>query len=246
MTNEIPSPPQNVSKDTIKQLTTNTNVPYYIKFTFIITYVLLLTTATITFIEAMRTNNPTVRHVLNLETAVSLIASYFYSLFVEKISTHDTEKTPIDWASITTARYIDWSITTPIMLLVLALTLSGNIKKTVSLSFIIMIILLNYVMLFIGYLGETNVMDKWSACIGGFIPFIIMFSLIYNHYVRPIYKLSNNIIFGIFVGVWSLYGIFYMFNDENKNIGLNVLDCLAKCCFGLGLWVYFSKIVVLA
>jgi hypothetical protein len=244
MSNEIPQV-QTVSKDTIKELTTQTNVPYYIKFTFIITYIFLLTTATITFIEAMRTNNPTVRHILNLETAVSLIASYFYSLFVDKISAHDTAKTPIDWSAITTARYIDWSMTTPIMLLVLALTLSDNIKKNVTLSFLILIIILNYVMLFIGYLGETNAMDKWTACMGAFVPFIIMFSLIFYMYVKPVFKLSNYIIFGIFVSIWSLYGVFYMFNDENKNIGTNVLDCLAKCCFGLGLWAYFSKIVVL-
>ena len=38
-----------------------------VKFSFMITYTLLLTTATITFIEAMRTTNPNVRHVLNLE-----------------------------------------------------------------------------------------------------------------------------------------------------------------------------------
>lgn len=36
-----------------------------VKFSFMITYTLLLTTATITFIEAMRTNNSNVRHILN-------------------------------------------------------------------------------------------------------------------------------------------------------------------------------------
>ena len=54
----------------------------YIKFSFMITYILLLTTATITFIEALRTNNPTIRHIFNLETCISLVASYFYLLFL--------------------------------------------------------------------------------------------------------------------------------------------------------------------
>jgi hypothetical protein len=51
---------------------------FYVKFSFHLTYVFLLTTASITFIEAIGTTNPVVRHVLNIETAVSLIAGYFY------------------------------------------------------------------------------------------------------------------------------------------------------------------------
>ena len=76
-------------------------VNYYVKFSFIITYILLLTTATITFIEAMRTNVPTVRHVLNLETCISVVAGYFYSVFVEKIEEYGKADIPINWADIT-------------------------------------------------------------------------------------------------------------------------------------------------
>ena len=39
--------------------------------TFYITYCFLLTTATITFIEAMRTKDIRIRNVLNLETVIS-------------------------------------------------------------------------------------------------------------------------------------------------------------------------------
>ena len=35
------------------------------------------TTATITFIEAMRTKVPKIRHMLNLETCISVVAAYF-------------------------------------------------------------------------------------------------------------------------------------------------------------------------
>jgi hypothetical protein len=58
-------------------------VQYYVKFSFAISYVLLLTTGTITFIEALRTQIPQVRHVMNLETCISLVAGYFYSVFVQ-------------------------------------------------------------------------------------------------------------------------------------------------------------------
>ena len=39
---------------------------YQVKFTFYLTYVLLITTGTITFIEALRTNDKVVRHIMNL------------------------------------------------------------------------------------------------------------------------------------------------------------------------------------
>ena len=42
-----------------------------ISFSFYITYVFLLTTGTITFIEAMRTNDTKVRNILNLETCIN-------------------------------------------------------------------------------------------------------------------------------------------------------------------------------
>jgi hypothetical protein len=34
-------------------------------------------------------------------------------------------------------------------------------------------------------------------------------------------------------------------NDEYKNIMLNILDCIAKCLIGLGLWAYYSDIVTI-
>ena len=220
-------------------------VQYYIKFSFSITYIFLLTTATITFIEAMRTNIPKVRHILNLETAISVIAGYFYSIFLDKIAVYEKEDRKIDWSDITLTRYIDWSMTTPLMLLALLLVLSQNIGKSVTFRIFLTVVALNFAMLYFGYLGETKVIQKWIACIVGFIAFFSMLFIIYNEFivVKPNY--SNNILFGIFSGIWVFYGIFYIMSENYKNIGMNILDCLAKCCFGLGLWAYYSKILVL-
>ena len=115
--------------------------------TFHLTYVVLLTTATITIIEALRTANPMVRHILNLETCISIIAAYFYSVFLEKI------KGPYTWPEITKIRYLDWSITTPFMLLALCLAMTYNVGMHLNLSLILTIVCLNYLMLGVGYLG---------------------------------------------------------------------------------------------
>jgi len=88
-----------------------------VPFSFYLTYILLLTTATITFIEALRTKIPMVQHIMNLETCISLVGGYFYSVFNDKIK----RMKEIKWKEITQLRYIDWAITTPFMLLALSL-----------------------------------------------------------------------------------------------------------------------------
>jgi bacteriorhodopsin len=220
-------------------------IQYYVKFSFSITYIFLLTTATITFIEAMRTNIPMVRHILNLETSISVIAGYFYSTFLEKISAYEKDDKVVDWADMTSTRYIDWTMTTPLMLLVLCLVLSKNVKKYVTLEIITAVIVLNYIMLYFGHLGETNTLSRLNAMIFGFVAFFGMFYLIFTNYVAPKFVKANYILYCLFVVVWGLYGGVYMFNEEYKNISMNILDCIAKCFVGLSLWAYFSKIIVL-
>jgi bacteriorhodopsin len=218
-------------------------VRYYVKFSFVITYILLLTTATITFIEAMRTPNPFVRHVLNLETCISVVAGYFYSVFVSQIENFSNKGIEIDWADISKTRYIDWCITTPMMLLALCLVLAQNAKKSVTLSVIGSIVLLNYAMLYIGYAGENKMMTRSLAQILGFIPFVIMFSIIFLQYVKSSGSSSNYFLYAVYFIVWSLYGFVYMLGEEYKNITMNVLDFTAKCFIGLSLWAYYTKII---
>ena len=202
--------------------------------TFHLTYVVLLTTGTITFIEALRTADPMVRHILNLETCISIIAAYFYSVFLEKI------KGPYTWPEITKIRYLDWSITTPIMLLALCLAMTYNVGKHLHLSLILTVVCLNYLMLGVGYLGETQRLPRIEASIIGFIPFFIMFWLIYGLIDKSV---ANKILFWLYFVVWSMYGVVYLLDDETKQILTNVLDLIAKCFIGLGLWAYYTHIV---
>jgi bacteriorhodopsin len=218
-------------------------VRYYVKFSFVITYILLLTTATITFIEAMRTTNPFVRHVLNLETCISVVAGYFYSIFVAQIENFSNKGIEIDWADLSKTRYIDWSITTPMMLLTLCLVLAQNAKKYVTVGVILVIVLLNYAMLYIGYAGETNLLSRSNSQLLGFIPFLMMFAIIYFQYVKSSGSNANYILFAVYLFIWSLYGFVFMLNEEYKNIFMNILDFNAKCFIGLSLWAYYTKII---
>jgi len=214
----------------------------FVYFSFYITYVLLLTTATITVIEAIRTQNPVIRHVLNLETCISIVAGYFYSMFVAKLNVQNNKQ--INWSEITQMRYIDWCITTPMMLLTLCIVLGNNIQKTVPFGIFLIIVLFNYLMLYIGYLGEQQQINRIFASIFGFIPFIGMFYLVFSRFVLPKYRLDNYVLFTIYVSIWSLYGIVYLLPEEPKNIAMNILDAIAKCFMGLGLWAYYTKIFI--
>lgn len=211
-----------------------------VQFSFYITYVLLMTTATVTFIEAMRTKVPNVRHIFNLETCISLIAGYFYSIFVAKIN---AEGSKVNWNEISQIRYADWSITTPIMLLALCLVLANNIKEPVHLINMAGIVLLNYFMLLVGYMGETGTLSRLESELLGFGAFSGMFYLIYNRYVGQSTGTDNLILFMMYFVVWSLYGGAYVLEEKSKNIAYNVLDMFSKCMIGLGLWVYYTKIV---
>jgi bacteriorhodopsin len=227
----------------LEQFYAKKKASYYVKFSFTVTYILLLTTATITIIEAIRTTDPAVRHVLNLETCISIVAGYFYSVFMQQIDDYEQkEEYNYDWAKISQMRYLDWSITTPMMLLTLCIVLGNNIKKPVPIGIFLTIVSLNYLMLYIGYLGETQEIDRFSASILGFIPFFAMFYLIFSRFVLPKYRLDNYVLYGIYLLVWSLYGVVYLFQEEAKNIAMNILDFIAKCFIGLGLWAYYVKI----
>lgn len=218
-------------------------VQHYVKFSFVLTYILLLTTGTITFIEAIRTQIPAVRHIMNLETAISVIAGYFYSVFVAQIDKFDQDDKPINWKDITKTRYVDWSITTPLMLLVLCSVLGLNTNVKVKGLTILSIVALNYMMLYTGYLGEVGQLGRLASMVIGFIPFVILFSIIFIVFVLPKYVYANYVLFSVFVSIWALYGVVYMLSEEYKNIAMNVLDCIAKCFVGIGLWMYYTKTI---
>jgi len=248
----VPQPPSNEpTKDLVQNVAENTDdkkdnrVKYYVKFSFMITYILLLTTATLTFIEAMRTNKPHARHVLNLETCISVVAGYFYGVFLGQIDENEKQGKDIKliWEDITKTRYVDWCITTPLMLLVLCIVLSNNSKTQIYISTFLMILALNYCMLFIGFLGEFHFIERTVADVLGFIPFFIMFYIIFDRYVSPVYRLDNYILYFLYIIIWGLYGVVYMMDEYVKNISMNILDCLAKCFIGNALFIYYANIL---
>lgn len=231
-------------------------------FSFFITCSFLVTTGTITFIEALRTDIVAMRHILNLETCISIVAAYFYGKFITMLEPYKgiilddkKEKTEEDEASIkklesqiNDTRYVDWMITTPIMLLVLILAFQYNSNnKGVKFSDYLLILLLNYGMLGSGYLGEKDKLNKLVANVIGFVFFGLLYGFIYYRYLLKAKNgnnANNQMLFGAFFILWAFYGIFYLSKESIKNTGYNILDLLSKCFVGIYFWSYSSNIFV--
>lgn len=226
-------------------------------YSFFITCSFLVTTGTITFIEALRTDIVPMRHILNLETCISIVAAYFYGKFITTLEplkediTTDSEKIDKNELNklekkINVTRYVDWMITTPIMLLVLVLAFQYNSKKSgINFSDYLLILLLNYGMLGTGYLGEVDKLDKLTANILGFVFFGLLYGFIYYKYLLKTKNgnnVNNQLLYLSFFILWALYGVFYLMKDSIKNTGYNILDLFSKCFVGIYFWSYSSNI----
>jgi bacteriorhodopsin len=215
-----------------------------VKNSFYFTYIFLITTGTICFIEALRNPDPKVRHIMNLETCISLVAGYFYGLFVAKIDKSEKEKNeemPLE--EINDNRYTDWAISTPLMLLVLCLVLGMENKHVVNFWVFMLILLFNFLMLGAGYIGEVGTLTKTSANMLGFVFFTLMYGTIWSVYMRNKKTINSQVIFWLFVVLWAFYGVFYQTDTLTKIFGYNILDLLSKAFVGIFFWLYLTKSV---
>ena len=147
--------------------------------------------------------------------------------------------------NITPSRYMDWVITTPTMLVNLIFYLiflqhfENNTSNTLhffelfnrEFYTIITVLILNWLMLLFGYLGEISVMPILLSVSLGFIPFVIYYYIIYSKYAL-ISKDGFNVFLYFFI-FWSLYGVVATMPYKIKNTCYNILDLFSKNFFGL-------------
>jgi hypothetical protein len=185
-----------------------------------------------------------IKNLLWIELFVQFIEGMFYLWLVMNFS---------KIANVTKYRYYDWMITTPSMLFTYCMFLYYiNTKdKSDSKTFyevvetnifdLLPIFVFNTMMLFFGYLAEIGKIEAVIGAILGFIPFIIMFYLIYDTYAK--YTSIGRMTFVYFSGVWALYGFASVLSYKYKNAIYNILDLFAKNFFGifLGLFLLYNK-----
>ena len=187
-----------------------------------------------------------IKQLLIIELVVQVIEGSFYVWLAYNFT---------KVLNVTPKRYIDWAITTPTMLITLMLYLIYLNKKTTdetsNLEFFtlfkdnsyifISVLLLNWLMLLFGYLGEMNIIPILLGVILGFIPFLIYYYMIYVNYVTE--NTNGYLLFWYFFFFWSLYGVVAGLPYYLKNSFYNILDLFAKNFFGLFLSyiIFFEK-----
>lgn len=182
------------------------------------------------------------KDLLKVELFVQIIEFIFYVwlfFYFNKVS-----------RNITPYRYLDWAITTPLMLITLSAFLNHNGSTSSRLSeflynnagSILKIVLLNAGMLLFGLIGEFGYLSSYMASALGFIPFILNFKYIKDTFLPSSDDKYKNAIFYWFVFFWSLYGVFAVMSYKIKNTGYNILDIFAKNFFGIFLaYTIWSK-----
>lgn len=167
--------------------------------------------------------------------------------------------------NITAIRYVDWFVTTNMMLITLSFFLEFNnifyenipeaekkkkltkhdlnfMKENYGGTFLRMIIF-NIIMLVIGFIGELGYINKYISLILGLLFFGLSFKEIIDNFMGgPVPLIINKLVFGVFIFIWLLYAVAFLLKFKEKNIAYNLLDLVSKNFFGVFLIYYLKNI----
>ena len=219
-----------------------------IYFTFFTAYIALAGTTVITFIAALGDNfdktTKELKYSLISETCVNVIAGLTYTYIMTLL-----DGKGLSLNKVTPIRYIDWFLTTPLLLLSFVLYTNhydnkkrreldpNHVNKSPNYKALGYIIPLNFIMLGFGYLGETGIMESRKALIYGFAAYAGLFYSLYVEYIKNNKDKSTKGVYGAFTAVWFLYGVAYLLGTKYKNIAYNFLDVISKAGFGILIWI---------
>jgi bacteriorhodopsin len=218
-------------------------IPTSLSISIKITSFILFIASFVTFYGWILVKNRVHSRTLLIECIISSIASTIYFFIDYSLRKNVERGEPIKWLNVVYLRYLDWALTTPFLLLVLSLVLCYNSPVEFNIVTMITVIILDYIMLFFGYLGETGSISRMTACALGFVPMIALFLILANTYLlNAVPGPTKRIVFYLYLILWAAYGMVYMFNNiAERNTITNYLDALAKGGIGLGLTAKYMK-----
>jgi hypothetical protein len=236
--------PDSVNPDSVNTETVNPDKYSQIEASFLFNHTWMFFTVFFTLVISFILKISIQRYIILMETFISSVSTTIYYLLLNRVRNNRREKQEIDWKGITILRYNGWMFTTPVMLIAFLLFLSNTTGIKLSMKVIISIVLLDWLMLIFGYLGENNTISRNTAFFAGFLPFFIIFGIIYNIFLRPKYNFLNFVIYILFFIFWGTYGISYLLDLEPRNYIMNILDLLSKSGIGIifaVFYLYFNK-----
>lgn len=181
--------------------------------------------------------------ILRIETVVQFIELLFYVWISFAV---------VNVNLITSRRYVDWFITTPMMLTSTAMYMkykeSKSSRETLTVNLflkrykydLLEICIYNALMLFFGFLGEVEILPKYISVPVGFIFFLRSFYIIFEKFARKTEE-GTKLFYFVFY-TWSLYGVAALLDTNPKNISYNLLDLVSKNFYGLFLYYKIKKL----
>ena len=220
------------------------------KYLFYVTLVVSIIVQIITGIIEIGTffvKVPPIYSIIRQLLLLELVVQFFEGSFYVWLAYNFTKV-----LNVTPKRYLDWFITTPTMLITLMtylIYLNTMVEnKTTELEFFtvlkensnifIPVVLLNWLMLLFGYLGEMKIIPVLLGVFLGFIPFLLYYYIIYVNYVTQ--NTNGYLLFWYFFFFWSMYGFVAVLPYYVKNAFYNILDLFAKNFFG----IFLSYIII--
>lgn len=150
--------------------------------------------------------------------------------------------------SPTALRYIDWTLTVPLMCVEFFLIL--NAVQKVSVGILHRLLIGSLVMLVFGYLGEAGIMDFWLGFWIGMLGWAIVLyevflgqaSKVSAESASPALKSAFNALRLFALIGWAIYPIGYVMKDPaSLNIVYNLADAVNKIGWGLIIYVLAVK-----
>jgi hypothetical protein len=217
----------------------NNAFPFFKQSMFYYIHIWMLFTLIICFFTAFVLKIPLERNIIILEGLISTISTTIYYFLNKQLVTNLSNNQPIDWQDITVLRYRGWVLSTPLMIVGFLLFLSSTTKVPLTLTTAITCILLDWLMIFLGYLGEVSIINRNIGLVTGFIPLIFIFGIMYEIFLKNKFIFINYVMFIFFILFWSLYGLGYVLELVARNYLYNWLDLLSKSGFGFVFAMYF-------
>ncbi len=187
------------------------------------------------------------KDILVIDTVVQFVEMAFYIWIAYAVMNVDI---------MASRRYIDWVITTPIMLLSTIMFMKYQERRerneseekpvktkeflSENKNLITSIFGYNLAMLAFGYVGELDILPKYISIPIGFGFFFKVFSIIYHNFAKT--SVLGNRLFVFLLSVWSMYGVAAMFPPNLKNVSYNLLDIVSKNFYGL--YIYYKILEV--
>lgn len=181
------------------------------------------------FVPTSDAKRDDLRVILSLELASQAIEFAWYTVVVCRYLRIRT------WT-----RYVDWILSTPIMLLTTAFFFQHRrnlaLVQVLREARLYAALIFNWLMLAFGYAAERDTLRTDLALAFGGLAFVASFTFLCT-FVDDSDSLSVGLFVFMYV-VWALYGVAAACSYTTKNVAYNFLDLVSKNFYGLFLFVY--------